>query len=643
MSSSRKLAAIVFTDIVGYTGLMGVDEQKAFDLLRKNRQMQKPLIEKFNGTWIKEIGDGILASFSTVIEAVRCSMEIQKACNSINNLKLRVGIHLGDVVFEDNDVFGDGVNIAARLQALAPVGGILISESVNANIANKKDIKTKFVREDILKNVKEPIRIYEVITTLPDEFPGSMIKEQFEKLQEKSIAILPFVNMSNDSEQEYFSDGMAAEILNSLAPLKDLKIAGYTSSFQFKGKNIDLREVGEKLGINTVLEGSVRKYGNKLRVTAQLINVQNGFCLWSEKYDRNMDDIFVIQDEIAFAITEKLKITLLEEEKDIIQKNPTNNKEAYDLYLKGQFYWNRRGPGLQTALDYFEKAITLDPQFVLAYAGLANVYSELGFLALLPPHEAMLKARNAADKVVELEPLVEAYTCLAYVSAFYEWDWVKAKKQFQKAFAINPGYAQAHYQYSMYLSFVELDNERAIKEAKKAVELESLLSIPHSMLSATLLEAGQFEEALKESEIAVDLDSSSFLSFWFLGRSLIGLQRYNEAIDALQIAARLSNRHSWPLGAICWAYVLTGKSIEAQRILDELVNRSQTEFIPIGGIVSAACSLNQHDLAIHYLQKGLEQRDATLVAIRVWPSFSPLKTNLQFENIVSKMNFPEKK
>src|SRR6266498_4334727 len=228
MPQSRQLAAIMFTDIVGYTALMGEDEQKAFELLRKNRQLQKPIIEKFNGTWIKEIGDGVLASFHTVTDAVLCATEIQKKCAAIDDLKLRIGIHLGDVVFENNDVFGDGVNIASRLQALAPIGGIWISESVYKNVANKKDIKTKFVREEILKNVKEAVRIYEVITGNTGTAKTT---------PEKSVAVLPFVNMSNDPEQEYFSDGMAEEILNSLSNLKDLKVARRTSSFQFKGKN----------------------------------------------------------------------------------------------------------------------------------------------------------------------------------------------------------------------------------------------------------------------------------------------------------------------------------------------------------------------------------------------------------------------
>ena len=345
MPQTRQLAAIMFTDIVGYTALMGDNEQEAFELLRKNRELQKPIVEKFGGKWIKEIGDAVLASFYTVTDAVFCATEIQQACNKIPKLKLRIGIHQGEVVFENEDVFGDGVNIASRIQAIAKPGGIYISESVHNNISNKQGIETRFIKLESLKNVKVPVKIYEVITEI--ESSNSIMKEQLKKSLAKSIAVLPFVNMSNDTDQEYFSDGMAEEILNSLAHVKDLKVAGRTSSYQFKGKNIDLREVGDKLGVSTVLEGSVRKQGNHLRITVQLINVEDGFQIWSERYDRDLDDVFVIQDEIAMTITKKLKITLLDTERAFIKKTPTFLKEAYDNYLRGRFFWRKRGSGLK--------------------------------------------------------------------------------------------------------------------------------------------------------------------------------------------------------------------------------------------------------------------------------------------------------
>ena len=254
MPQSRQLAAIMFTDIVGYTALMGNDEQKAFDLLKKNRELQKPIIEQFNGKWIKELGDGVMASFTTVSDAVNAAIKIQEACNTAREFQLRIGIHLGEVVFENEEEFGDGVNIASRIQAIAKPGSIYMSEAVQHNINNKKEINTRFIGEETLKNVNEPMKIYEIIVSR-EIIPA-------EKAPKKSIAVLPFVNMSNDPEQEYFGDGMAEEIINSLIHLKDLKVAGRTSSLQFKGRNFDLRELGQKLGVNTILEGSVRKQNN---------------------------------------------------------------------------------------------------------------------------------------------------------------------------------------------------------------------------------------------------------------------------------------------------------------------------------------------------------------------------------------------
>src|ERR1700733_3909077 len=296
MAQFRQLAAIMFTDIVGYTALMGEDEDKAFEILRKNRQLQKPVIEKYNGKWIKELGDGVLASFPAVSDAVLCASEIQNVCNGNNEFKLRIGIHLGEVLFENEDIFGDGVNIASRLQSIAPIGGIWVSESVQKNISNKKEILTRFIREETLKNVKDPVRIYEVITnhlSLENE-----IKDLARSFPGKSVAVLPFVNMSSDPEQEYFSDGISEEIINILAQIPSLKVPGRTSTFTFKGKNEDLRSIGQKLSVNTILEGSVRSAGNRIRITTQLINVQDGFQIWSEKYERILTDVFEVQDEI---------------------------------------------------------------------------------------------------------------------------------------------------------------------------------------------------------------------------------------------------------------------------------------------------------------------------------------------------------
>ncbi len=380
---------------------------------------------------MEELGDGMLASFATATNAVFCAIAIQQSCKAFSELQLRIGIHLGEVVFEDNDVFGNGVNIASRIQALAPNGGIWISEAVHKNIANKKEIKTKFVKEEVLKNVKEPIHIYEVevnnILIKPISIPS--FQNGFNRtLPQKSIAVLPFVNMSNDPEQEYFSDGMAEEIINSLGRIQDLKVAGRISSFQFKGGKANLEEIGEKLGVSSVLEGSIRKQGNKLRVTVQLVNVEDGFHLWSEKYDREMNDIFAVQDEIAFAVTEKLKLTLLKKDRDKMTKSYIPNPEAYELYLKGRFHIVRRGASILTAIQYFKEAVDKDPDFALAHVAYADATLLIATYGLVPPKHVMAKAKQSAEKALELDPsLAEPYCSLGYYYTCFEWNWPEAK------------------------------------------------------------------------------------------------------------------------------------------------------------------------------------------------------------------------
>ena len=318
MKSMRQLAAIMFTDIVGYTALMGEDEKAAFKLLEYNRNLHKSVVQEFNGKCLKEMGDGMLLSFDSASDAVLCARKIQETyLNEATATSLKIGIHVGEVVFTSEDVFGDGVNIASRIESLTPAGSIYLSESVYRNIENKKEIFTDFVGEKTLKNVKYPVKIYKIrmeehINPKVLENPMTIAKSH----SEKSIAVLPFVNMSSDPEQEYFCDGIAEEIINTLTHISQLKVIARTSAFAFKNQNVDVRIIGNKLGVNYLLEGSVRKVGAKLRIMAQLIKLADGTHMYSERFDRELSDIFEIQDEISLSIVDKLKIKLLKEEKN---------------------------------------------------------------------------------------------------------------------------------------------------------------------------------------------------------------------------------------------------------------------------------------------------------------------------------------
>lgn len=616
MLLTRQLAAIMFTDIAGYTALMGEDESHAFELLNLNRTIQRPIIEDNGGRWIKELGDGVMATFPTVTDAVVSAGAIQKACSGIPGLKLRIGIHLGEVVFENNDVFGDGVNIAARIQAIAPIGGIWVSEPVQKNISNKKGIITKFIGEERLKNVKDPVLIYEVDVEsvsagLPANAQGNTRQTRVEKtFNPRSIAVLPFTNMSGDPEQEYFSDGVAEEILNALSTLKSLKVVSRSSAFQFKGKHTDLREVGEKLQVAKVLEGSVRKQGPRIRVTAQLINVEDGFQLWSEKYDRELTDIFAIQDEIALAITEKLKVTLLENEKEQLTKATTVNLEAYELYLKGRFFWNKRGRWLVNALQFFQQAVAIDPNLAKAHAGIADAYSALGMYGIIHPKQALPKAREAAEKAILLDPTIsEAFTSIGFINGIYENNRPLARKNFEHALQLNPGYAAGHSWYSFYLSVVENDHTRAEAEGLKAISIEPHNAITYHILGLAYLAQRKFDKAIEQAGKAIDIDATLFLPYFLYGWCCIEMGDYVKAKELLTTSLNLSARHSWPLGFMALAEAKSGNMEAAKKLVEEIIEKDKAQYFSVFGSGIGAAAINDIDLALKFLEKGVENKD----------------------------------
>ena len=538
MQQSRQLAAIMFTDIVGYTALMGNDEEKAFSILDKNRSLQKPIIEQFKGRWIKELGDGIMASFTTVSDAVNAAIKIQQSCNSSKDFRLRIGIHLGEVVFENEDVFGDGVNIASRIQTVAPPGGIYISESVQHNISNKKDIKTQFVKTERLKNVKESIRIYELVGENIVS-GGGIAGGQNNETPGQSIAVLPFVNMSNDAEQEYFCDGISEEIMNALAQLNNLRVIARTSAFSFKNKNVDVREIGRTLDVKTLLEGSVRKAGDRLRITTKLVRVSDGSNLWSDRYDRDLEDIFSIQESIATNVATALKGFLTSKEKENIRR-PETVIEAYEYFLKGRQLFHQLA--LNEARHFFEKAIKLDTEYALGYAGLADVHAWL-YEWEGSKQSDLTQAEKNSLKALSLAPnLSESHSSRAFVLSLAR-EYEKAEQEFKEAIRLNPNSFDAYYLYGrasfargeieasaeMFLKASQVRPEdfqsllllgqslamlgkdagnilkQGIERARKQLALDPVERRALSLSAGSLYEVGEKEEAFKWMDKALEL------------------------------------------------------------------------------------------------------------------------------------------
>ena len=608
MSQSRQLAAIMFTDIVGYTALMGKDEHKAFTLLNKNRQLQKSFIEAFNGRWIKELGDGVMSSFNTVSDAVNAAVKIQEACNVAKDFQLRIGLHQGEVVFENNDVFGDAVNIAARIQAAAAPGCIFISETVHHNISNKSEIKSQFVKEELLKNVSQPVRMYQVL------FAGSEIivpEKPIAVVIEKSIAVLPFVNMSDDRDQEFFSDGISEEIINMLAQVKELKVIGRTSCFAFKGKNLDLKFIGEQLKVSHILEGSVRKSGNKLRVTAQLISVSDGFHLYSEKFDRELEDIFAIQDEISDAILKAVKIKLLDEERVDVFKKYSDNIEAYQLFLKGRYHFNRYTPdNFLKAIESYQSAIDLDPNYAIAYADMGLCYWEMAYFNWAPSLEYVPKAVAAINKALQMDPHNDI--CLVAKGRellWYNWDFNQAGIYLKEAIQINPNNVLGHRQMGV-LNMFQGNYEESFKYYEKAEKLDPFSLLGLFYHGAHYFLGGHFEKVLEYGNRLIALEPHFPGGHFLLGIGYLFSKqhdKHDKAIEALETALKL-NTDLAGLSSLGQAYAMKGERGKAEEILAKM----QTLAFPNEGNVffgQVYFAMKKYDMAFDYFIKGAQNHE----------------------------------
>ncbi len=671
----------MFTDIAGYTALMDEDEQKAFELLKKNRLVQKPIIEKYNGKWLKEMGDGVLASFTTVIDAVYCAACIQKTCKDDPDLNLRIGIHQGEVVFEDNDVFGSGVNIASRLESLAPVGGILVSEAVHNNILNKRDIESTYIGEEQLKNVKKPVRTYQVqvkgvepLRLVDDQkaapefarlgptitrkavFTAAAImvlmvlsyflytnqdKESIEAT-DKSIAVLPFVNMSNDPDQEYFSDGMAEEIINALVQIPNLKVASRTSAFQYRGEEKDIKSIGEDLGVATILEGSVRKSNNKVRVTAQLINVSDGFHLWSQTYERELDDVFSIQSDMAKQIASVLQVTLGMDTRKRIEQRPTTDLEAYQLYLQGQYYINKDSfVALDTAISLLNRAIDRDPDFALAHAVLARTYI-LSNVDWKPKPDWNEKAFVSFQQALHLDPnLADAYVArgLWFWTPGNDFKHENAIRDFQKAIELKPGLNISYELLSLVQYHVGL-MDQSMANAKKGLELEPTSVRARHYIAVVSLLQGKYVEALKMFE-TVSEQYVPFFRIALMAQTLYYLGRLDEAAEMIEqglleypVEPQLNSSYAIILAKM-------GRTDEARRRMNLAIeNKSELRHVHhlYHNLAGASALMGDKKEAVQWLTRASEEglpnypsfnNDPNLASLRGDPDFKALMLKLK--------------
>ena len=458
---------------------------------------------------------------------------------------------------------------------------------------------------------------------------------------DQSIAVLPFVNMSNEPGQEYFGDGLTDGILNSIAHLKGLKVSARTSSFKFRGKEVDIKEVGKKLGVRTILEGSYQRQGDRVRITAQLINVEDEFHFWSEQYDERMDDIFALQDKIAYAIAEKLEITL-SEKKPVVTRKPSTNKEAYELYLKGRYSLNLgTPPELKKAIGFFQQAITFDAFFAKAYSGIADCYNALGYASNFAPKEAFPKAKEYAIKALQLDStLAEPHASLGFYRFYYEWDWDAAEEEFRIAIALNPNYELGYKWYGYYLTAMERFDEANII-LQKAANLDPL-SVPISTdMGFSLYYKGDYDSAIKKLRASLQMNPKFPLAHIWLGRSYQAKQMYSEAIAEYKAALEVTP--DWPVGLaqIGNVYGVSGNKIEAQKILDTLSLLSSKKFVTSYGMALVYLGLGKNEQAFLWLNKAYDERSHWLVWLKGDPRWIPIRSDKKFSRLVNNVGLPE--
>ena len=458
-----------------------------------------------------------------------------------------------------------------------------------------------------------------------------------------SIAILPFAHLSRDPDDEFFCDGLAEELLNALAKIDGLKVAARTSAFSFKGRNTEISEIGQKLGVTNILEGSVRKSGDKLRITVQLVNASDGYHVWSERYDREMKDIFDVQDEITLSVVDALKLKLLGKEKAAVLKRYTNNAEAYQRYLKGRYYLEKwTADGLNKGIEYFNQAIELEPAFAPAYSGLADCYGSLsGEMLGLSPKENNPRARAAALKALEIDDaLAEAHTSLALIKLNFEWDWAGAESGLKRAIELNPNYVAAYHWYSHYL-IVMGRTEESLSISKRALEFDPLDLQINAHLGWHYYHTGQYDEVVEQCRLTLEMDPNFHEAHWFLGWAYEEKAMYDEAIAAFQKAVSCSGGSARMLAELGHAYGLAGKRTEAVKILAELKELSKHHYISPYNLALVYTGLGDNDQAFVSLNEACEDRSGLLIYLKTQHSFASLHGDPRYQEILRRVGLPK--
>ncbi len=632
----RQLAAVMFTDIVGYTSLMEGDEEVAANVRSRHRKVFNQLHETHHGEIIQYYGDGALSIFKSAIEAVQCAIGIQRLLKEGDPVvPVRVGLHMGDIVHSKTEVYGDGVNFASRIESMGVEGAILLSGKLNDELKNHKQISTRSLGIFELKNITNPVEVFSVTNngiTVPEpsELMGKLKKPM------KSIAVLPLVNMSSSEDNEYFSDGMTEEIINALAKIKGLKVTSRTSSFFFKNKNIPVPRIGKELNVSTILEGSIRLAGNRMRITIQLIDVADDFHFWSETFDRSMEDIFAVQDEISLLIADKLREHLghFEIEEHLVDA-PEIPVEIYKRYLKSRYLMLKMSkPDIETGISVLRQVVSEYPSFPLAHLGIHLGYALLGTIGLMPAGEAFAKGRPFLDKAIELdETLPECQLHLAWISFLQNWDLAGTYRHLNKALEKSP--VVDFYQTMSSTLVAEGKYKAALNYIETALQLDPFSHINYHLKGFIFYAQEKYDEAIDMFEKSVSLNPGAQVSILYWGQSLLLLGSTTQGLTFFQ---NIPDKEDdlLKLGGITLAQAAMSDTDQAHIGILKLESALQTDSMEraMNLLILCRTMMGEHDKAMDLIEQGIGYRLPMLVYLSIEPILKPLFSYSRFQELM---------
>lgn len=669
---NRKLAAIMFSDIVGYTSLMGSDERKAFDFIRKNRRIHWRLIRKYKGRLLKEMGDGMLASFSSNMDAIKCALSIQKAAKELD-IPLRIGIHQGDVIFEKNDVLGDGVNIASRIQGIADTHGVIISEAVFRDIKNKDGLQILSMGEQELKGVESPIGAFRIASTdanfLEYEIDtGELIRPlgfgrssiiigilfialiaflgiyyipgiiNHQSNQDKSILVLPFDNYIGSDTLEYFVAGMHSALIGDIGKISALQVKSKTTANAYKDVEKSIPEIASELGVNVIVEGSVLCLGDSVCLQIKVVSAYpEERTLWVQDYYEDKNQILKLYNTITKEISEEINVILTPVEEKMLTESRAVDNEAYDVYLKGMYYWEQLTPeGFEKSLEYFNKAMEIDPTWANPYAAIALWWMSVKQFGVFPASVANPHIMENIEKALEIDP---GSDFVSYVNAGCEvwtnWDWENGEKEFMKVLDINPNYSIARLYYAHLLMCLGR-TEEAFEQGRIGLELDPLNPLAQGLFTMILLDRGAYREIIETYG-----EVNHPVTLFGIERSYLALGDYEKSFETLIKYIRYVFEDS-VIFEIHQAYEQNGYVAGLEAVAKAYEHKSDIGFVmPTDMAWICRKELNIPEKALDWLEIGFEMNDPAMpyLATGVFP-FDFIRDDPRYKELLKKMNLP---